>query len=140
MIASRSRSWLYIPLLLMTFFYLVPLFIMLNTGFKSFAEVSLQTMWNLPQGLHFDNFVAAWEALAPHLWNSVRMVVPAALISCAVRLDQRLCPRQMEVSRRGFDLPPDPFRDVHPLPEHPHPARAIHAQHQPVRGGIGARF
>lgn len=81
MILSRSRYWLYLPLLLMTGFYLIPLFIMLNTGFKSFSEVSLQTMWNLPQGLHFDNFVAAYEELAPHLWNSVKLVIPAAILS-----------------------------------------------------------
>lgn len=81
MIQSRARYWLYIPLLLMTVFYLLPLFIMLNTGFKSFAEVSLKTMWKLPTGLHFDNFVAAFEALSPNLWNSVRLVVPAAVIS-----------------------------------------------------------
>lgn len=75
------RHWLYLPLLLATLFYLVPIFVMLNTGFKSFAEVSLQTMWNLPTGINFDNFQAAWSVLAPHMWNSIRLVVPAALIS-----------------------------------------------------------
>lgn len=78
---TRNRTWLYVPLLLMTLFYLLPMYIMLNTGFKSFAEVSLKTMWNLPSGIHFDNFVRAYEALAPNLWNSVRLVVPAAIIS-----------------------------------------------------------
>ncbi|MCP4426636.1 MAG: carbohydrate ABC transporter permease [Chloroflexi bacterium] len=83
MTATRSRShyWLYVPLALMTLFYLIPLFIMLNTGFKSFDEVGLQTMWKLPSGLHFDNFTAAFEALAPHFWNSLKLVVPAAIIS-----------------------------------------------------------
>ena len=78
---SRSRYWLYIPLGLMTLFYLLPMYVILITGFKSFAEVSLQTMWNLPSGLHFDNFVAAYENLAPHLSNSFRLVVPAAVLS-----------------------------------------------------------
>ncbi len=78
---TRPRYWLYIPLLVMTLFYLLPMYIMLNTGFKSFAEVSLKTMWDLPSGLHFDNFIRAYEALAPNLWNSVRLVVPAAIIS-----------------------------------------------------------
>ncbi len=81
MIQSRARAWLYLPLLLMSLFYLIPMFIMLNTGFKSFAEVNLQTMWNLPSGFHLDNFITAYEALAPSLWNSVKLVVPAALIS-----------------------------------------------------------
>ncbi len=75
------RFLLYLPLLLATVFYLIPLYLMLNTGFKSFAEVNLQTMWRLPSGLHFDNFTAAFQQLAPALWNSIRLVIPAAFIS-----------------------------------------------------------
>jgi hypothetical protein len=30
--------------------YLIPMYVMIVTGFKSFAEVDLQTMWNLPKG------------------------------------------------------------------------------------------
>ena len=79
---KRARkSWVYIPLTMMALFYLIPMFVMLNTGFKSFDEVSLRTMWDLPSGLSFDNFRAAWEALRPNLWNSVKIVVPAATIS-----------------------------------------------------------
>lgn len=78
---SQRRLLLYVPLLLAAAFYLIPLYLMLNTGFKSFAEVDLQTMWRLPSGLHFDNFVAAFEQLAPALWNSIRLVIPAAFIS-----------------------------------------------------------
>lgn len=78
---GSRRAWVYIPLTMMALFYLVPLFVMLNTGLKSFDEVSLRTMWNLPAGLSFDNFQAAWEALRPNLWNSVKIVVPAATIS-----------------------------------------------------------
>ena len=78
---AQKRLWLYVPLSLAAVFYLLPLYVMLSTGFKSFAEVDLQTMWNLPKGIHFENFSAAFENLAPHLWNSVRMVVPAAFIS-----------------------------------------------------------
>ncbi|MBP8001301.1 MAG: carbohydrate ABC transporter permease [Chloroflexi bacterium] len=75
------RNWVYVPLIAMSVFYLLPLFVMLNTGFKSFAEIDLKTMWRLPQDFSFDNFVAAYDALAPHLWNSAKLVVPAALIS-----------------------------------------------------------
>lgn len=76
-----ARAWLYILLLVMSLFYLLPMYVMLVTGFKSFDEVSLRTMWNLPSGLAFDNFVAAYEQLAPHLWNSLRLVIPTAAIS-----------------------------------------------------------
>jgi len=62
-------------------FFLMPVWVMLITGLKDFSEVSLARMWDLPQGINFDNFAAAWEALAPNLWNSVLLAVPAALIS-----------------------------------------------------------
>jgi glucose/mannose transport system permease protein len=77
----RWKYLLYIPLLLLTAFYLLPIYVMLSTGFKSFSEVSLQTMWNLPSGIHFDNFVEAFNKLSPYLWNSFNMVIPASIIS-----------------------------------------------------------
>jgi glucose/mannose transport system permease protein len=80
----QKRYWLYIPLILMTVFYLMPLYVMLVTGFKSFEEVSLQTMWNLPHGIALDNYVEAFNKLAPHLLNSLMMVIPAAIISSLV--------------------------------------------------------
>ena len=82
---TRSNRWLiYVPLLLAALFYLLPMYVMLVTGFKGFEEVSLKTMWDLPKGIRFDNFVAAYEALAPYLWNSFNMVIPAAIISSIV--------------------------------------------------------
>jgi len=80
----RPRYLLYIPLALMAIFYLIPMYIMLVTGFKSFAEVSLQRMWELPSGLYIDNYIAAFRALAPFLINSLIMVIPAAIISSII--------------------------------------------------------
>jgi len=64
---------------------------MLVTGFKSFDEVSLQTMWNLPHSIALDNYYEAFSKLAPHLWNSLIMVVPAAIISSIVGAINVLC-------------------------------------------------
>jgi len=75
------KNWLYIPLIAMAIFYLLPMYVMLITGFKSFAEIDLQTMWNLPKGIHFDNYIEAYKHLAPSLKNSFVMVIPAAIIS-----------------------------------------------------------
>lgn len=83
-IRLQWKYLLYIPLIFLAVFYLLPMYVMLLTGFKGFDEVSLQTMWNLPSSIHFDNFVAAYEKLAPHLWNSLSMVLPAAVISSFV--------------------------------------------------------
>ena len=76
-----GKYWLYIPLVLMTAFYLLPMYVIIITGFKSFAEIDLKTMWNLPHGIAFDNYIEAYSKLAPSLWNSFVMVIPAALIS-----------------------------------------------------------
>ena len=79
--SGLSKNWLYIPLILMAIFYILPLYVMLVTGFKSFAEIDLKTMWNLPQGIAFDNYIEAFSKLKPFLVNSFLMVIPAALIS-----------------------------------------------------------
>ncbi len=79
-----NKTWMYIPLILMAIFYLLPMYVMLATSFKSFAEVDLKTMWNLPSGIHFDNFIEAFSKLSPHLWNSFAMVIPATLLSSAL--------------------------------------------------------
>lgn len=81
---NRRRWWLYLPLGAMSLFYLLPMFVMLNTGLKSFSEVSLARMWDLPTSLSLDNFRVAWKVLSPNLWNSARIVVPAAVLSAAL--------------------------------------------------------
>jgi len=79
-----TRPILYLLAIGTAVFFLLPIYVLLVTGLKSFAEVDLQRMWDLPTGIYLDNFLAAFEKLAPHLWNSLRMVIPAALISSMV--------------------------------------------------------
>jgi glucose/mannose transport system permease protein len=79
-----TRAGLYILLLFFAMFFLIPMYIMLATGFKGFDEVSLKTMWALPTGLRFENFQAAYEQLIPHFWNTVRLVVPVSIISAFI--------------------------------------------------------
>ena len=76
-----TKNFLYLPLVFMALFYLLPLYVMLLTGFKGFDEVSLKTMWDLPSAIRFENFVEAFEKLSPYLVNSFNMVLPAAVIS-----------------------------------------------------------
>jgi len=75
------RYLLLLPLLFMTAFYLIPMYLMIVTGFKAFDEVSLKTIWQLPSSIAFDNYIEAYAKLTPYLWNSINMVVPAAIIS-----------------------------------------------------------
>ncbi len=78
---NLGRISLYVVLIGMSIFYLLPMYVMLVTGFKSFAEIDLKTMWNLPQGFALDNFIEAFKHLSPSLKNSFMMVIPATLIS-----------------------------------------------------------
>ena len=72
---------IYALLIAFMLFYLLPIYLMFITGLKSFAEVNLRTMWNLPAGIQFDNFAAALERLLPNLINSLTLTIPAAIIS-----------------------------------------------------------
>jgi glucose/mannose transport system permease protein len=78
------RVAVYAALILLAAVYLLPVYVLLITGLKSFAEVNLATMWRLPSGFHLDNFREAFTRLAPHLANSLLLTVPGALLSSAL--------------------------------------------------------
>ncbi|MBU1035803.1 carbohydrate ABC transporter permease [bacterium] len=86
---SVTRLLIYIMLAIFTIFYIIPMYIMVVTGMKSFAEVSLDTMWNLPFSLNFNSFNLAWlgstkggfRGLSGSFLNSVFLVIPATVIS-----------------------------------------------------------
>jgi len=84
--ARPRRRWAgtlvrYAILLAFTAFFLLPVWLMLITGLKRFAEVDLAHMWDLPSGIFLENFSAALAKLGPNLLNSVLLAVPAAGIS-----------------------------------------------------------
>ncbi len=79
---SPARVALYILMVLFGLFYLLPVYLMLITGMKSFQEVSLTRMWDLPTGLGFESFGEAWRQLRPSFLNSFQLVIPATVISC----------------------------------------------------------
>ncbi len=84
-----QRVVLYAVLVAFAIFYLMPVYVLIATGLKSFAEVSLYRMWDLPKGLHFDSYVKAWfgseaegfRGLNVNFMNSVYLTVPATIIS-----------------------------------------------------------
>ncbi len=81
-VRRRPRIWLYAIMIVFAGFYLLPIFLLLITSFKSFEEVSLSRMWDLPRGLHFQSFTRAWEAMGSSFINSLQLVIPATIISC----------------------------------------------------------
>ena len=76
-----TRSLLYVLLIVAAVFYLMPIYVLLVTSFKSFQEVNLATMWALPSGIYVDNFGAAFDKLAPNLRNSLSLSVAATIFS-----------------------------------------------------------
>ncbi len=89
--ARRAIPWgraaLYGLLVVAAAAYLLPIYVLVATSMKSFAEVSLSRMWAPPSGLYFSSFVEAWAGSATHrglggnFLNSVKLVVPATLLS-----------------------------------------------------------
>jgi glucose/mannose transport system permease protein len=77
-----TRIVIYSALVLFAALYLMPVYVLLVTGLKSFREVSLDQMWDLPSGLHLSSFREAFKALDQNMWNSFRMVIPATILSC----------------------------------------------------------
>ena len=73
-------------------FYLLPIYVLLITGMKSFAEVNLYRMWDLPTRFSLDSFVKAWSGsesqgfrgLSNNFWNSVKLTIPATLLSATL--------------------------------------------------------
>ncbi len=72
--------------------YLLPIYVLALTGLKSYAEVNLYRMWDWPAHVSLDSFVKAWvgseaqgfRGLDNNFWNSVRLAVPATLLSAAL--------------------------------------------------------
>ena len=71
----------YLILIIMTLFFLLPMYVLLSTSFKSFDNVSVTNMWNLPQNLSTAGFITALKKLAPNILNSLYLVIPATIIS-----------------------------------------------------------
>ena len=83
------RVLIYVVLIAFAVFYLMPVYVLIVTGLKSFAEVNLYRMWDLPQGFHLDSYTKAWlgseaegfRGLSGNFLNSVKLTVPATILS-----------------------------------------------------------
>ncbi len=84
------RIIIYLVLLLFALFYLLPLYVMLVNSVKPLHEITGGGMMNLPSGFTLEPWVKAWKSaqigveptgLSPYFVNSIKMVVPAVVIS-----------------------------------------------------------
>ncbi|MET0747461.1 MAG: carbohydrate ABC transporter permease [Rhizobium sp.] len=85
-----NRVVIYGLLILFAIVYLMPLFVMLVTSFKTMDEIQNGNMLSLPQSPTFDPWLKAWgetcvgltcNGIKGYFWNSIKMVVPAVAIS-----------------------------------------------------------
>jgi len=84
------RIGIYTLLILFAILFLVPVYVLLASLFKTFAEVQdMSRVWSLPMGLNMESFRAAWSGipeqglrgLSQNLLNSVNLTIPATIIS-----------------------------------------------------------
>lgn len=90
--ARHARRWsrmvLYTIMIVFALFYLLPVYLLLITSFKSFDQVSLSRMWEFPLTFSLESFNRAWNGgqgvigLRSSFMNSVKLTIPATIISC----------------------------------------------------------
>jgi len=78
---SPARIAIYAILIAAGILFLVPVYMVLVTSFKSIDQVSIDTMWNLPTAFTLQSFSRAIDRLLPNFINSVLLVVPATALS-----------------------------------------------------------
>jgi glucose/mannose transport system permease protein len=91
---ARLLRWgLYLILLVFAAIYLFPLFVMVVTSLKSLDEIHNGNLLALPQDPTVQPWIDAWsktcvgltcEGIAGYFWNSIKMAVPAVVISTLV--------------------------------------------------------
>ncbi|MCS7062124.1 MAG: carbohydrate ABC transporter permease [Anaerolineae bacterium] len=79
-----SRGAIYATLIAFALYFLMPVYVLVNTSFKPYTEVSIARMWELPQGLYLGSFSEAWSKVSPNFLNSLIVTVPAAIISSLI--------------------------------------------------------
>ncbi|SDO12196.1 carbohydrate ABC transporter membrane protein 2, CUT1 family [Alkalicoccus daliensis] len=76
-----SKLLVYTFLIIMSLFFLMPIYVMIITSLKPIDEVSLTQMWALPSTVSFEAYAFAFERLAPNFLNTIYLVVPATILS-----------------------------------------------------------
>ncbi|VVM87973.1 L-arabinose transport system permease protein AraQ [Pseudomonas fluorescens] len=78
---SFSRIAIYATLLLAAAIYLIPLVVMLLTSFKSPEDIRTGNLLSWPTVIDGIGWIKAWDVVGGYFWNSVKITVPAVLIS-----------------------------------------------------------
>ncbi len=88
-----GRAALYGLLMVVALYYLLPIYVMLATSFKDLEQLHTGNLLMPPSRWTIEPWVKAWSAactgvrcdgMQPFFWNSVKMVIPAVLISSLI--------------------------------------------------------
>jgi glucose/mannose transport system permease protein len=87
---NPGRIGLYLFLVIAAIFFILPLYVMIATSFKSLAEIRLAQIFALPAHFDISAWIAAWSSdcglsqcsgISRGFWNSVKITVPSTVIS-----------------------------------------------------------
>ncbi|MCR8722053.1 carbohydrate ABC transporter permease, partial [Pseudomonas syringae] len=81
---SFSRILIYAVLILACLIYLVPLVVMLFTSFKTPEDIGTGNLLSWPGVVTAVGWIKAWDLVDGYFWNSIKITVPAVIISTAI--------------------------------------------------------
>lgn len=90
---SRSNIIIYGTLLVVSLYYLLPLYVMIVTSLKGMPEIRLGNVFSPPVEITFEPWVKAWseactgvncDGLSRGFWNSVQILIPSVILSIAI--------------------------------------------------------
>jgi len=92
-ILSASNIFIYGVLLVVSLYYLLPLYVMVVTSLKDMADLRQGNIFSLPIKITFEPWYKAWSTactgldctgLSKGFWNSVRITVPSVILSILI--------------------------------------------------------
>jgi glucose/mannose transport system permease protein len=90
---SRTNIFLYGTLIMVSMYYLLPLYVMIVTSLKGMPEIRLGNVFGPPMDITFEPWVRAWseactgincDGLSRGFGNSIRILIPSVLLSIAI--------------------------------------------------------
>ncbi len=92
-VVSRRNIIVYGTLILVSVYYLMPLYVMIVTSLKGMPEIRLGNVFAPPVEITFEPWVKAWstactglncDGLSRGFWNSVQITVPSVIVSILI--------------------------------------------------------
>jgi glucose/mannose transport system permease protein len=90
---SRTNIFLYGTLIMVSMYYLLPLYVMIVTSLKGMPEIRMGNVFGPPMEITFEPWVKAWsqactgincDGLSRGFGNSVRILIPSLLLSVTI--------------------------------------------------------